>query len=70
MKTIKGKLSFSIDIIGCILCIIMLIISLVNFRTWVHPFLFLVCGLIFLINIVNTLKGKGRNSNENKIVSV
>ncbi|QWG75792.1 hypothetical protein EXW50_27945 (plasmid) [Bacillus mycoides] len=63
MKTIKGKLSFSIDIIGCILCIIMLIISLVNFRTWVPPFLFLICGLIFFINIVNTRKGKGRNSN-------
>ncbi|PEM23277.1 hypothetical protein CN617_28400 [Bacillus wiedmannii] len=63
MKTIKGNLSFSIDIIGCILCIIMLIISLVNFRTGVHPFLFLACGLIFLINIVNTFKRKGRNSN-------
>ncbi|OTZ15257.1 hypothetical protein CN361_25420 [Bacillus cereus] len=63
MKKIKGKLSFSIDIIGCILCIIMLIISLVNFRTWVHPFLFFICGLIFFINIVNTRKGKVRNSN-------
>ncbi|PQZ48743.1 hypothetical protein CQZ94_27295 [Bacillus sp. MYb209] len=63
MKTIKGKLFFSIDIIGCILCIIMLIISLVDFRTWLHPFLFFTFGLIFLINIVNTLKGKGRNSN-------
>ncbi|OOZ83530.1 hypothetical protein BHL35_00625 [Bacillus cereus] len=63
MKAIKGKLSFSIDIIGCILCIIMLIISLVNFRTWVHPCLFLVCGLIFFINIVNNLKGKRRNLN-------
>ncbi|AXR16966.1 hypothetical protein B1R38_06150 [Bacillus cereus] len=63
MKTIKGKLSFSIDIIGCILCIIMLIISLVNFRTWVPPFLFFICGLIFFINIINTSKGKGRNSN-------
>ncbi|TXR78285.1 hypothetical protein DN396_19615 [Bacillus sp. BF9-10] len=63
MKTIKGKLSFSIDSIGCIICIIMLIISLGNFRTWVHPFLFLVCGLIFFINIVNTRKGKGCNSN-------
>ncbi|EOO44297.1 hypothetical protein ICM_05864 [Bacillus cereus BAG1X2-3] len=40
MKTIKGKLFFVIDIIGCILCIIMLIITLVNFRTWVHPFYF------------------------------
>ncbi len=63
MKTIKGKLSFSIDIIGCILCIIMLIISLVDFRTWLHPFLFFNFGLIFLINIVNTLKEKGLNSN-------
>ncbi|PFJ86266.1 hypothetical protein COK20_17705 [Bacillus cereus] len=63
MKTIKGKLSFSIDIIGCILCIIMFIISLVNFRTWVHPFLFLIFGLIFFINIVNTRKRKGHNSN-------
>ncbi|RWR54265.1 hypothetical protein DYR28_28120 [Bacillus cereus] len=63
MKTIKGKLFFSIDIIGCILCIIMFIISLVNFRTWVHPFLFLILGLIFFINIVNTRKRKGRNSN-------
>ncbi|BAR87251.1 uncharacterized protein KNN_06517 (plasmid) [Bacillus thuringiensis serovar tolworthi] len=63
MKKIKGKLSFSIDIIGCIFCIIMLIISLVNFRTWVHPFLFFICGLIFFINIVNTRKGKVRNSN-------
>ncbi|KMP94747.1 hypothetical protein CN939_30190 [Bacillus thuringiensis] len=63
MKTIKGKLFFVIDIIGCILCIIMLIITLVNFRTWVHPCLFLVCGLIFLINIVNNLKGKRRNLN-------
>ncbi|PEZ26740.1 hypothetical protein COC66_21780 [Bacillus cereus] len=63
MKKIKGKLSFSIDIIGCILCIIMLIISLVNFRTWVHPFLFLIFGLTFFINIVNTRKRKGRNTN-------
>ncbi|RFB44571.1 hypothetical protein DZB83_18840 [Bacillus sp. dmp10] len=59
MKTIKGKLFFSIDIIGCILCIIIL----VSFRTWIHPLLFLIFGLIFLINIVNTLKGNGRNSN-------
>ncbi|OTY03966.1 hypothetical protein BK731_17540 [Bacillus thuringiensis serovar muju] len=63
MKTIKGKLFLSIDIIGCILCIIMFIISFVNFRTWVHSFLFLVCGLIFLINIVNIFKGKRRNLN-------
>ncbi|PEQ30033.1 hypothetical protein COA20_05285 [Bacillus thuringiensis] len=62
-EKIKGKLSFSIDIIGCILCIIMLIISLVNFRTWVHPFLFLIFGLTFFINIVNTRKRKGRNTN-------
>ncbi|PFI53347.1 hypothetical protein COI76_15800 [Bacillus cereus] len=59
MKIIKGKLFFSIDIIGCILCIIIL----VSFRTWIHPLLFLIFGLIFLINIVYTLKGNGPNSN-------
>ncbi|PES11109.1 hypothetical protein COK15_25810 [Bacillus cereus] len=50
MKTIKGKLFLSIDIIGCILCIIMLIISLVNFRTWVHPF------FIFIRQYINIYK--------------
>ncbi|RAN66787.1 hypothetical protein B5P40_28960 [Bacillus sp. SRB_8] len=63
MKTKKGKLSFSIDIIGFIACLIMLIVTLVNFRTWFHPFSFFICGLIFFINIVKTLKGKRNNSN-------
>lgn len=53
MKTIKNKLFFSIDTIGAMICII----SLVNFRTWIHPFLFCTFGLIFLLNVVNTLKG-------------
>ncbi|PEO62756.1 hypothetical protein COI41_14145 [Bacillus toyonensis] len=57
MKTIKNKLFFSIDTIGAMICIIMLIISLVNFRTWIHPFLFCIFGLIFLLNVVNTLRG-------------
>ncbi|WP_242215082.1 hypothetical protein [Bacillus cereus group sp. BfR-BA-01383] len=65
MKTTKGKLSFSIDIIGFIASIIMIIVTLVNFRTWLHPLTFFTVGLIFFINIVKTLKGKGRNSNLN-----
>jgi hypothetical protein len=63
MKTTKGKLSFSIDIIGFIACIIMIIVTLVNFRTWLHPFTFFTVGLIFFINIVKTLKRKRNNSN-------
>ncbi|MED2800736.1 hypothetical protein P4244_24915 [Bacillus thuringiensis] len=63
MKTTKGKLSFSIDIIGFIASIIMIIVTLVNFRTWLHPLTFFIVGLTFFINIVNTLKGKERNSN-------
>ncbi|PFB13699.1 hypothetical protein [Bacillus cereus] len=63
MKTTKGKLSFSIDIVGFIASIIMIIVTLVNFRTWLYPLTFFTVGLTFFINIVKTLKGKGRNLN-------
>ncbi|PHD55753.1 hypothetical protein COF61_27825 [Bacillus toyonensis] len=63
MKTIKRKLLFSIDIIGFIACLIMLIITFVDFRTWLHPILFFMFGLSFFISIVNTLKRKRKNSN-------
>ncbi|OUB80555.1 hypothetical protein BK744_01865 [Bacillus thuringiensis serovar zhaodongensis] len=63
MKTTKGKLSFSIDIIGFIASIIMIIVTLVNFRSWLHPLTFFTVGLIFFINIVRALKKKQDNSN-------
>ncbi|PEV71909.1 hypothetical protein CN434_02280 [Bacillus thuringiensis] len=48
MKTIKGKLFLSINIIGCILWII----SLFNFRTWVHPFFIFVRQYITIYKLI------------------
>lgn len=42
MKTTKEKLFFSIDIIGFIASIIMIIVTLVNFRTWLYPLIFFI----------------------------